>query len=268
MIIVTNTGFVKNRGRIAKYATILGFVALLGGFLVSLQAQSTSDAEGMSRDQLWVIMAAYASLVVGLIAVNVGRYNNNRWGRRPREEEVLETNLKGLDYKYQLFNYQTHLPVDHLLLSPFGLFVLETRPHYGDIENNGSRWKRKGGVWAFVQAFAEGGLGNPSREALKAVEATRKVLRNVLPLDEADAIPVEPVVVFTSAMAKLSINDPIVPVLAPKDLKTFVRSPADRTRLTTDQFRQLARVLKVEGEPAGKAQAKNGSSGNKAIEKK
>jgi hypothetical protein len=250
MIVQTNEGFVKNRSRIAKYATLLGFLALIGGFLISLQVTSEGGQAGVAGSEMWKIFGAYASLLVGIIAVNVGRYNNNRWGRRPREEEVLETNLKGLDYKFQLFNYQNHLPVDHLMLSPFGLFVIETRPQYGQIEVNGDKWKRKGGVWALVQVFAEGGLGNPGKETLKAVEAVRKMLANVLPENEAAAVAVEPVVVFTSSMAKLSVNEPSVPVVLPKDLKAFLRAPANRNRLSAEQFRKLSWALKGEAEPA------------------
>jgi hypothetical protein len=249
MIVNTNEGFVKNRGRIAKFATLLGFVALIGGFLISLQVTSDGGQDGVPRTESWKLLGAYASLVIGLIAVNIGRYNNNRWGRRPREEEVLETNLKGLDYKFQLFNYQKHLPVDHLMLSPFGLFVIETRPQYGAIENTGDRWKRKGGAWAVVQAFAEGGIGNPGKEALKAAMGVQKMLTNVLPAEEAAAIPIEPVVVFTSSMAKLTVTDPAVPVATPKDLKAFLRAPGNRTRLSVEQFRKVTQVLKGELEP-------------------
>ncbi len=237
MLIVTNEQFVRRRARIGKYATLLGFAGLAGGFVISLFMSGSQ-----SQDYL-LVLVAYASLIVGLIGINVGRYHNARWGRRPREEEILGNAMKGLDYKYQLYNYQDYLPVDHLLLSPFGLFVLEARYQYGQITNRGDRWQRRGGVWAFVQMFAEGGLGNPTKDALRATEAVRKTLHNVLTSEEADQVAVEPAIVFTSPMAKVTAENPVVPVLVPKDLRTFVRAPANRTKLSNEMFRKLARIL-------------------------
>jgi len=237
MVIITNEQFVTNRARIARFASILGFAALAGGFVFSWM---------MTGEQLvdtWRVAAAYGSLIIGLLAVNIGRYNNVRWGRRPREEEILSNSLKGLDYKYRLYNYQKHLPVDHLLLSPFGLFVLEARPFYGQIANQGDRWRRKGGVWAILQMFAEGGLGNPTREAHRAAGAVERMLRNVLPSEEAARVAVEPVIVLTSPLAKPEIVEPAVPVVIPKELRAHLRATAGRTKISNEMHRSLTKIL-------------------------
>ncbi len=239
MQIVTNEKFVRRRASIAKWASLLGFAGLAGGFIISLLMSGSADQPSYTL----TILVAYGSLMIGLIGVNIGRYNNSRWGRHPTEHEVLANNMKGLDYKYVLYNYQEHLPVDHLMLTPFGLVVLETRPQYGQIYNTGHRWRRRGGGWAILQMIAEGGIGNPTRDAQRAAESVRRMLSSTLSEEEAAQVPVEPAIVFTNSLARVEAEDPEVPVVHPKDLRTFLRATAGRTKLSHELYRKLSRLL-------------------------
>ena len=240
MQVVTNQKFVKSRARLGRLATLLGFACLAGGFVVTLYStgSETDNPYGM-----WIMVGSYLALIAGLMALNVGRFNSSRWGKRPREEEVIEKSLKGLDYKYRLLNYLPNVPADHVLLTPYGLFIIETRPHFGDIVNNGSRWRRKGGIMPFLMAISEGGLGNPTRDALQSVAAVKKTLTDELGPDDSPKVPVQPAIVFTSPLAKVEAAEPAVPVVEPKDLRSFLRGPGTEQKLSPDLYRKLVQSL-------------------------
>lgn len=229
MQIVTNEQFVASKARIGKFGTLLGFGAMIAGFFASL------DTERLA--------ISYGLLIFGLLAFNVGRYHHIRWGVRPREDEVIAAALKGLDQRHLLLNYSDKAPAAHLLLSPLGLFLIETRVHDGKITCEGDRWRRKKTVATIMRSFIEGGIGNPSKEALQGVAALKSFLAESLDSDTAEAVPVETVIVFTNPRAELQVTDPVVPVVAPKDLRSHVRSAQGRTKITGDVYRRVHELL-------------------------
>src|SRR6185503_15098457 len=113
--------------------------------------------------------------IAGYILISVGKNNWLRFSLHPRPDESLAVNLKTLDAKTILFNYVSSLPVQHLIATPNGLVVVETKPYVSELLVKGDRWSRRG-VGAFFQFFSEGALGNPGREAQNATAEMRKWL--------------------------------------------------------------------------------------------
>ncbi|MBI2940138.1 MAG: NERD domain-containing protein [Chloroflexi bacterium] len=236
---IINERLVAQRGRIGGLATGAGFVALIAGFIISLQWQE-------------LILVSYALLIAGFIAFNVGKYHSmrwGRWGRQPRPDEAIVGQLKSLDQKYQLFSWVPELPADHILLTPHGVTVLEVRPFIGEIFTAGDRWWRQRGLWGFLQFFAEGSLGNPAREAQRDVTAIKEYLAERLG-GEAESVPVDALIVFSHPRVRLHVEDPAVPVVQMRDLKATIRRPDSRAKLAPALHRQVSQALR---EPAGGA---------------
>lgn len=103
---------VARRARFANLASLSGLLVLLVSTLLPYFVPRTQ-------------IIASILLVVGLFTAMVGIYFANRWVRKPRPEAVLDAELKSLSNSYRLYHY-AHKAADHLLLTPFGLVVLET----------------------------------------------------------------------------------------------------------------------------------------------
>jgi hypothetical protein len=191
----------------------------------------------------WLTFVPWFTLGAGIILLNVGKFYAMRYGGRPRVDVAIGQALKGLDNRNHLFNFVPTLPVEHLLLTPTGVVVLETRPFFGEIIHHGSRWSRPMNFGSILQRFTEGGLGNPTREAQRDVEAVRNLLRERLGDDVADTIGISPIIVMTNPRVKLQVADPEVPVVPLSDLRNAVRRIKDGARLTSDVQRKLARAL-------------------------
>jgi hypothetical protein len=238
--ITTNEAYVRRRGLLGTFGTLLGFVVLGLGMFVSLRQPNQLQIT-------WLTFVPWVTLALGIILLNVGKFYATRYGTRPRVDAAIAQALKGLDHRHHLHNFVPTHPVEHLLSTPHGLFVLATRPFVGDVIHDGDRWTRPLTFSSLLQRFTDGGLGNPTREVQRDVEAVRNLLREYLGAEAAEMIPISPVVVLINSRAKLQVTDPEVPVVPVAELRTAIRRPKDGTRLSADLHKQLARALEWNG---------------------
>ena len=84
MQIVTNESLIKRNARIGQVTSIAGLGVLVAGMIISF-----------TRPELfvWSLVALLAGFTLSQIGISFG----NRWGRRPRPDEVLDASLQGLD---------------------------------------------------------------------------------------------------------------------------------------------------------------------------
>lgn|GEM_PF-4114220 len=236
MRVVTNEAYVKRRALIGSLGTAAGFVVLLVGMYESLQM----PAHPAQYFIPWIALA------FGIVLLNVGKYHALRYGTRPRIDQALTQALKGLDSRCQLFNFVPDLPVEHLLVTPNALVILETRPFFGEVIHEGSRWTRPWNPQGIFQRFSEGGLGNPTTEAKRSADAVQKLLHERMDGEQADAIVVLPVIVMSNPRLKLRLDNPEVPVVLLNDLRGAIRKIEDGQKMRPDVLRQLGQVLQWE----------------------
>lgn len=232
----------RTRARIGRFCTIGGFLALFGGLAYS------GFGFGGLQDSL-TIAISYAALIVGYILISVGKSNWLRFSLHPRPDESLAMNLKALDARTTLFNYVPTLASDHLIVTPSGLVVVETRPFVSELRVNGERWSRRG-FGGLLQYFSEGPLGSPGREAQRAAALVRTLLVERLG-PEAETIPVEPLVVLTHPRARFTAEAPAVPVVYARDARAEVKRLTGGGKLPGDLARRLESLLLEESRPYG-----------------
>jgi hypothetical protein len=221
---VTNEKRIARNAKIGNWSTLAGLAALGVGLYISIKQPA-------------YIFYSFVCLLVGILLSNVGLYHATRWVRRPRADEVLTTALKGFDKRYYLYNYL--LPVNHVLLSPSGLFVIVARNQDGPIYYADGRWRQK---FNLFRAFGLAGeaVGDPLRDAARDARKMQKFLAERAP--QAGEVTVQALVVFTNAKADLHVQAPPLPVLDGKELKDHLRQlPKDA--LSGGQIRQMVEVL-------------------------
>jgi hypothetical protein len=205
MRVMVNEPLIANRSTWGRRIMSLGFVALLFAVLLSLNRQT--------------VLGAYGVMLVGLITINIGVFIGGKWMRDPRADQLLDKALKGLNHGSRLYNYL--LPVDHVILSPPGLFVLTLKFQDGQITGQGEKWRRRLNLWGSFRALFEPPLGNPGRQARKETAKVQSWLDAHLPDAE---VPVQPVIVFANPKAQLQLEEPSVPAVALADLKGYLRA--------------------------------------------
>jgi hypothetical protein len=149
------------------------------------------------------------------------------------EKAVITMLSKSLSDDYYLIN-EVKLPnsggdIDHIVMGPSGVFVLETKNWSGKIFANGDQWRRPG----------RKATGSPSLQVKRNTQKVRQLIENVSALWSI-RVWVESVIVFTNQNANFSINNPTVTILKLHQLPSHItKSP--NNRLTTEQIQQIAK---------------------------
>src|SRR4030066_418649 len=198
MKVLTNDKLIKRNARLGQIATISGLLVLVGGMFISFRYPSFASF-------------AWVALLVGFALSQIGLYFGNRWGRRPRPDELIDQGLKGLNDQYSIYHYTT--PAAHLLVGPSGLWVIMPYYQVGKIVYEKGRWTQKGGGFfqRYLRAFAQEGIGRPDLEGPAESQAITRYLKKSLPEKE---IP-EPrcALVFTNEKADLNVEGAPIPTL-------------------------------------------------------
>lgn len=228
MNIVTNETLIKRNARIGQIAMLSGLGVLLGGMYLSFQVP----------DQFMISIGA---LMVGFLLSQVGIYYSNRWGRRPRPDEILDKSLKGLDNKYTLYHYTT--PTPHLLLGPAGVWILMPKQQGGTITYSNDRYRQKGGN-LYLKIFAQEGLGKPETEIFAERDSVNKLLKEHF--GEENLPSVRSALIFTSPKATVDIADgeePPATTIPIGKLKDLIRREAKSKHLSQERVKEIVTVL-------------------------
>ncbi len=137
------------------------------------------------------------------------------------EKQVAKTLAHKLNNDYCLINsvrVRGIGDVDHVVLGPNGVFVLETKNWSGKISCNGDSWKRAGKPIA----------ASPSRQAKASALAVKRLIDT--------SVWVEAVVVFTNRHAVLQVNNPTCPVLHLSQLSRHIADSKSQHTLSRNQL--------------------------------
>jgi hypothetical protein len=228
MNIYKNEKLIKRNARIAQISMIAGLAVLGGGMVLSFRNPNQFNL-------------SLIALVLGFILSQVGIFYSNRWGRRPRQDELLDQALKGLDKKFSIYHYLT--PANHLLIGPSGIWALLPYYQRGTIVFENGRYKQKGGN-LYLKIFAQEGLGRPELDVAAEKENLENFMRRQFP--EEKFPPVEAAVVFTNDRSEISIpEDAHTPAetVKLKDLKDTIRKAGKNKSLAMEKVKLLEQAL-------------------------
>lgn len=206
MVILRDEEYMAKQKKRSQQASLVGFAFLLGGFvLVFINIQN-------------LIVFQLVALLVGFGLSQYGLYLAHRFGRSPRPDEVLDDAIKKVARDSRLYHYV--LPAPHVLLTKAGPIVFVLKYQTGNIMAEGDNWRQTG--IGFRRFFGQEGLGNPTKEADKAVSALAGYVNQHAP--ELDEVLIAPMIVFTSKNIKnLDVADSNIPAMHFSKVKGFLR---------------------------------------------
>lgn len=233
MKVITNDKLINKYARLGKFLNVAAIAILFGGMAVTW----------LRTDLFYLSMIA---LFAGFVLSQVSVYFINRWGRRPRPDELVTNSLKGLTNEYSLYNYTT--AVSHLLVGPAGIWVIIPYYQRGTITYEKNKWKQRGGGLglSYLKIFAQEGLGRPDLDSQSEMEKASSMLKKVLGVENPT---VQSVLVFTDKRADLHVENAPIPTLASGDLKDFIRKAAKEKPLPSETIDKIRSVLPQEEKP-------------------
>jgi len=208
MKIVSNDKLIKRNASIAKITFFASLIVFGIGLVVSFQ----------NPDDPRLLSYTMGALILGFTFSQVSIYYQNRFGKRPRPDEVLTASLKGLDDKFTLYHYAS--PIPHLLVGPSGVWGLLPYAQGGSIIFEKDRWKQKGGSF-MLKLFGGEGLGRPDLEASGYMKDIQTSIQKGLPENELP--PIRMALVFTNPKVQIDAADAPIPTIPAKKIKELVR---------------------------------------------
>ena len=123
--------------------------------------------------------------------------------------------------------------IDHIVLGPNGVFVLETKNWNGIISCNGDEWQRVG-----KRNFS----GSPSRQVKRNAAKIKQIIDGAPNLRTLD-IWVEGIVVMTNIHASLHLNYPTVPILKLPQLLNHLTTQRNSRSLSREQLEAIGKEI-------------------------
>lgn len=174
----------------------------------------------------WRLWSGQAGLFWwGVVAVVCCGAHGLRVRQNAREDRIVEAGLRGetevtrrlheaLDRTHYLFNDvrltvgRARVQMDHLVICPRGVFVIETKNWRGRLvgEVGGDQWQQ---------------IRKPGQAPVRVSNPVRQVQRQAAMLEAAlgragfDGVPITPFVVFLSTATTIEVDSPDVPLLYP-----------------------------------------------------
>jgi Nuclease-related domain len=205
---------------------------LLNFFAIVLFAGAGAWIVGLMHPMLGLIVLLASAPSARRQCARVTRYRKGIRG-----EELVSTLLGGLSDEFYLVN-DIMLPgqrgnIDHVLVGPCGVVVIETKHYRGVIRCDRDRW--------FVD---DRPIRNISRQVTGAAIAVRESLRSQCVAGHASSPRwVDGVVVFTNPLCRLEINRPGPTIVRCSELLALIAEKSRRRVLNASQASQLAAVL-------------------------
>jgi len=230
MNIFKNEKKIQRNARIGSTVTLVALVTLGAGMYITF-----------TKPELFTI--SILALLVGFILSQVGIFYTNRWGRKPRPDEMLDQALKGLDSHYSLYHYKT--PAAHVLVGPSGIWNLMPKHQRGTITYSKNRWRQKGGglLQSYLRMFAQEGIGRPDLEIETDVDRLEKFLKKKSP--ELKIPPIESALVFFHPEVEIDVDDFPAQTLHSKKLKSFIRKTAKTNSLSPEIYESIQKGLEM-----------------------
>jgi hypothetical protein len=123
--------------------------------------------------------------------------------------------------------------IDHIVLSPGGIFVLETKNWSGNIVYYGDNWQRAG---------KENFNASPSRQVKRNVATIRGIIDSNPTLRHL-GIWVQGIVVFTNVHANLQINNPTALIVKLPQLPDQILANGGSRTFSRDQLEEIAKEI-------------------------
>lgn len=179
------------------------------------------------------------SAFVGIFGSQFGMVYYNKWGRRPRVDEIVDDSLKGLDNRFSVFHYK--LGTNHALISPAGVFALVPRWDQGEVSYRQGKWtvfQQKGGMF---RRTGERPLRGVESSAQAEADSLAYALKKKL--GRTEDVPTQALLVFMHPKASLKAKGAPMQSVHAKKLKETLRQLPKGPTLTEDEVHAVAAKL-------------------------
>lgn len=230
--------YLQNKARFYKRILIITtFISLSIIFLIITMLISNSNNIFIGLN-LYILFYFATPILLSITGFFITKYMNYQKGIKG--ENSVIAHLSTLPDSYYLINDvkigSDRGNIDHIVLGPNGIFVIESKNYSGIIECNGDKWDR-----IYEDKIYE--INSPSKQVKRNAMKIKKIIEHTNYREVLSNLWVNGIVVFTNPDINLKIMNPTVPVLKVEELAEYIANKKDNIVLSPKEIRELADVI-------------------------
>lgn len=183
----------------------------------------------------------------GLILIGISIYLFSRsahYSKGIKGELLITSSLKRLGKEYHLIN-DVRLPnsygnIDHIVLGPNGIFIIETKNFEGEIRCEGDIWYQYKDTWKIT---GEQEIKSPSKQVKANALRLKQFIESQNIFKKSKRIWVEGIVVFANPNANLKLDNPTVPVLKTEKLCDYIKNKKMEIKFSDKELESIGKVI-------------------------
>lgn len=141
--------------------------------------------------------------------------------------------------------------IDHIVLGPNGIFVIETKNYGGQIICHGDEWIRhyEGGLKIsmkgrpYWQEDRDYDLGSPSKQVKRGAVKIKQIVEAAKVFKKPLNIRVEGVVVFTNPDVELQLSNTTVTILQIDELYDHIKNKKSRIEFSSQELESIGKAI-------------------------
>ena len=180
---------------------------------------------------------------MGVIFIGISVYffiRSSQYRKGQSGETLTRENLNRLSNNHQLIN-DVMLPesygnIDHILLGPNGIFVIETKNLEGEIRCDEDLWYQYKPGWKIPEEYE---IKSPSKQVKRNAVKLKQFIEKKL----NKKIWIEGVVVFTNPDVNLELNNPTTSILRVNELCNYITSKKSKTQFSLKELELIGKTI-------------------------
>lgn len=235
MKILKETGtYLKDQAKVNENISYILFAISGIGFIYSLFIYSSVLLKFL------LIFIFFSILSVGIFFSK----NSMNYYRGLKAENLITGHLQNLDNKHILINdvklQNSYGNIDHILLGPNGIFVIETKNFEGEIICYGDVWYQYKQEWKNPEEYE---IKSPSKQVKGNALKLNQLIKSKGIFMKPLKIWIDGVIVFTNDNVKLNLNNPTVPILKINELYNYVKNKKSNIRFSSQELESIGKVI-------------------------
>lgn len=259
MKILKHTGkYLEKKANRYKKISIISFLIGIGGILYFYFSIFSNFSNILIYD-IWLYSGIYSALIYFsiflLIAAGISFKNYLNYSGALIAENIVVDSLQELGGTYYLLNdikfSDTYGNIDHILLGPNGIFVIETKNYTGKVICKGDEWIRhyEGGMkismkgrpyWVEDRYYD---LKSPSKQVKRNAVKIKYIIEDSNIFKKGLKIWVEGIIVFTNPNVDLQLTNTTVPILRVSQLYDYVKNKKSIHKFSSQELEFIAKSI-------------------------
>ncbi len=198
MLVARNLAHVTTMKRTSRLRVAFGLLLFIAGAPLSFLS-------------FQFLIVAYTLVILGFVVFNGGLQGVAKWGRKVRNDRMLDNELRRLSDRYTLIHFATlgKRTPEHILVHETGIVVITPKDVIGTVDVKGTRYSKVGaGIFGRFLGASGPQLGNPGVENGLDRKAVLDALAAEAPAHGWPTdFPIDGLVVFTAPRVVARVAD-------------------------------------------------------------